>query len=531
MKRIAIVLCALSCIYVFSSAAVDAAQWSKVYGGTGAESGVVYPIETGGYYLSGNTSSYAGGTNALFAKLNVSGTVSWAKGIGGSAEDFFSVVNIPGGSFLVTGITKSFPAPTGKYNIIWAKFNASWAPVYQKVFGGAGDETGSFQLTSDDGLLFCGTSDSYGSVDDKDMLIVKIKSAGNVEWARVFHKGTEDSVNQAIELSDGYVISGMITDTAVSPLPGILVMKLTKSTGQRSWTKLYTIPPATGTVTGGSLHPLSDGSFILQATMMTFASTAAKTILVKISSAGVIQWQKSYGIAATSVMASSVIENADGTLLVSGRLTNPTTQNTSILVMKLNATGTLTNLKKRLGAPTQFNTGFIMKSDTGELLLSGTHGTSLGDPHTKILYGKLNAATFAPIWAKTFGGTGLDTGIFFSRADGYMLAGNTTSFGLGVPTKPNIFAIILDDDGDYSGCHVSPYALSATAASVTATSPGLTATTPTLTARTAGSATNISLTVRALMLSAPNICAPVTSADEPPLTEEAETPGEEPEGE
>jgi hypothetical protein len=530
MKRFAIVLCALSCIYVFSSAAVDAAQWSKVYGSTGDESGAIWPIDTGGYYLSGSTTSYAGGRNALFAKLNVPGTVSWAKKIGGSAEDLLSVVNVSGGGFLVTGMTKSFGTAPTKYNIVWAKFNgdATWTPVYQKVFGGAGDEIGGFELTSDGGLLFCGTSDSYAANDD-DILILKINSVGSVVWTKVLHKGPTDSASQAIELSDGYVVSGRIPVAPPSPLPGILVMKLNKSTGAPIWTKLYTLPLTTGTLTGGSLHPLADGSFILSGTMTPLGSTVGKTILVKISSAGAIQWQKSYGCASASVMASNVIENSDGTLIVSGTLMVPSTYNASILVMKLTASGALT-LKRRLGATTEYNMGVVMKSDTGELLLSGAHGTSLTDAHKKVLYGKLNAATFVPLWAKTFGGTGMDIGGFVARSGAYMLEGMTTSFGQGLP-KMNIFGMTLDANGNYPNCHVSPYNLSATIPSVTAASLILTATTPTLTARTAGVAANISLTVSSVSLPATNICAPITSADEPPLTEEAETPGEQPEGE
>jgi hypothetical protein len=531
MKRFAVVLCALSCIYVFSSAAVDAAQWSKVYGSTGDESGAIWPIATGGYYLSGNTTSYPGGRNALFAKLNASGGVTSAKSIGGPAEDLFSVVNLSDGGFLVTGETKSFGTAPSKYNIVWAKFNASWVPVYQKVFGGAGDEMGGFEATSDGGLLFCGTSDSYGPAGDDDILIMKIDSAGNIVWKKVLHKGTTDSASQAIELSDGYVVSGRITDTPVSPLPGILVMKLNKATGLPLWTKLYTLPLLTGTLTGGVLHPLSSGSFILSGTMTPFGSTVAKTILVKISSAGAILWQKSYACATASVMASNVIENSDGTLIVSGTLMVPSTYNASILVMKLTASGALTTVKKRLGATTQYNMGSIMKSGTGELLLSGIHGTSLADAHKKVLYGKLDATTFAPLWAKTFGGTGMDIGGFLARSGGYMLEGITTSFGPGVPAKMNIFGMTLDANGNYPGCHVSSYTLSPTIPSITATSLSLTATNPTLTARTAGAAANITLTVSSVTLPATNICAPIASPDEPPLTEESETPGEQPEGE
>ncbi len=528
MKRIAIILCVLSCIYVFSSAAVDAAQWSKVYGSsTGDEGGAIWPIATGGYYLSAPSTSYAGAKNALFAKLSASGGVAWAKSIGGLAEDILIVVNVSGGGFLVTGITKSFPTTSSKYNILWAKFNASWAPVYQKVLGGAGDEAGGFLPTSDGGLLFYGTSDSYAA-DDDDILIVKINSAGSVVWKKVFHKGTTDDATSTIELSDGYVISGKIQVAPPSPLEGILVMKLNKSTGAFMWKKLYTLPPATGTLGGGGLDLLSDGSFILSGTVTPPASTMAKTLLVKISSGGAIQWQRSYGIPSASVTAANVIENPDHTLIVSGMLMD-SSFHTSILVMKLAASGTIT-LKRRLGATTQYNAGTVLKSGS-ELLLMGTHHTSFVDPNLDLLYGKLNAATLVPIWAKTFGGTGVEFGDLLVRSGGYMITGTTTSFGPGVPAKTNVFGMTLDANGDYPNCHVSPYTLAATIPSVTAGSLSLTVTAPTLTARTAGAPTDISLTVSSVTLPVKNICAPITSADEAPLAEDAETPGEQLEGE
>jgi hypothetical protein len=522
MKRLTVVLFAVACLYAFSAGVVYAAQWTKVYGGTGTESGIVYPIDTGGFYLSGSTTPKGGNTDALFAKLTASGLVSWAKTIGGSAEDHLAVVKVDNG-YLVTGNTKSFPSPGDDYNLVWAKFNASWAPVYQKVFGGGGDEGGIFYPNSQGGLLFCGTTGSLGAEGDDDILIMKINSLGNIVWTKAFHKGTTDQAGSIIELDNGYIVSGMITDTSVNPMAGILLMKLSKSTGAPLWTKLLNLPVGTGILSESGLHPLADGNFILEATVTSLASMSQRAILVKVSPAGRILWQRSYGSASASVTLSTLTENPDGSFLASGTLLNSTTQKSCILAMKLNANGTLSSPRKRLGPWTQYNSGYVLGTKTGELFLSGFHRTTIMDLHPKILYAKLDPATFAPLWAKTFGGTGIDTGAFFAESGTYMLSGNTTSFGPGTPAQPNIFAMILDADGDYPGCHVNPFSLPVADVGITVANPLLTATIPLLTASNMGGAADITLTVTPITLPASNICPPITSEALSSSMEESET--------
>ena len=51
-----------------------AAQWAKTYGGAGNDTGSIWPIGDGNYYLSGFTDSFgAGKTDGLIAKLTASG--------------------------------------------------------------------------------------------------------------------------------------------------------------------------------------------------------------------------------------------------------------------------------------------------------------------------------------------------------------------------------------------------------------------------------------------------------------------------
>ena len=95
----------------------------------------------------------------------------------------------------------------------------------------------------------------------------------------------------------------------------------------------------------------------------------------------------------------------------------------------------------------------------GEIVLSGTRAASMAAT-TDVLYAKLNPTTFAPVWAKTFGGAGLNlAGGLIKSGTNYMLSGNTESFGGATVNKANIFGIILDANGNYANCNVKTFTL------------------------------------------------------------------------
>lgn len=512
MKRLNIACLVFLLIGILSPNAVIAGQWAKAYGGTGNESGCIWPTK-GGYYLSGDTTSATTGIDGLFAKLTTTGAVTFAKKIGGSADDELTVTP-QGTGYLVTGMTKSFGTPGGNYNLLWAKFTSAWKPVYQKVFGGRRDEGGTFIDTSDGGLIFIGMTYTY-LVNDGDFLLMKINSAGSISWKKVLNAGLIDSLAGVIEVADGFVVSGSITPTG-SYFPGIFVMKLNKTTGAVIWKKSFSYPATTmGSLYGGGLVKLADGNILVTGTVFTTTDLNSKGVIFKLnSSTGGIHWQKTYSSPSFGIEIDDEIENSDHSLLISGAAVVDGTDY-SILILKLNATGSIL-LKKRLGAATAYNTGMIQKMSTGELLLSGEYAKSSLSTNWNVFYGKLTQTptNITVAWAKTFGGTKMEGGEIEKLTSGYLLNGTTYSFGKGTPTttKGNIFGLILDANGNYPGCYVSSISLPVSTPAITTANAGLITTTPKFTTRTwAGSPTNASLTVQSVTLPSVNICAPVTT--------------------
>ena len=105
--------------------------------------------------------------------------------------------------------------------IIIAEPNILWF----KEFNGTGEESiGHYVLNCDDnGFLQVGETYDYSNSSSK-IFIVKIDSNGELIWSREIHDGEHNLGNSAIELNDGYLISGSLDQNSA-------LIKLEKETG------------------------------------------------------------------------------------------------------------------------------------------------------------------------------------------------------------------------------------------------------------------------------------------------------------
>ena len=127
----------------------------------------------------------------------------------------------------------------------------SQAPAidWQRSFGGSGDETAFTLLqTRDGGYLVAGQSKSNdGQVGfnhgGTDAWIVKLNSSGDTVWQRSLGGSSSDLLFAALETADGYVLAGLTAsnDGDVSGNHGSLdcwVVKL-NTAGVLQWQKSY----------------------------------------------------------------------------------------------------------------------------------------------------------------------------------------------------------------------------------------------------------------------------------------------------
>ena len=169
--------------------------WAKRYGGMANEIiGTTLQLAGGNILLQGSTMSYgAGGTangtgDAWVLKLDSSGEIVWQTAYGGAGDEQVYAQADPSGGFLLSGQTTSFGAGGED---VWAfRLNDSGGIVWQKAYGGAVNETGFVRPDSAGGYLLSGTTDSFGAGND-DAWVAKLDGTGGIVWQKTY--GTTQS--------------------------------------------------------------------------------------------------------------------------------------------------------------------------------------------------------------------------------------------------------------------------------------------------------------------------------------------------
>ena len=208
-------------------------QWDNTIGGSSAETAKSAALTSdGGSILGGisqsgisgdKTGHARGSMDYWIVKLDASGTVQWDKTFGGSGADFFKeVIQTADGGYMVAGHSSS-PISGDKTiaskggNDYWIlKLDAGGNIQWQRVFGGASNETmGSVVQTNDGGYMIGGSSESLPGGDKTspnrggaDYWLLKLNASGNIQWQKTIGGNSHDFLNSIVLLADGTYICG-----------------------------------------------------------------------------------------------------------------------------------------------------------------------------------------------------------------------------------------------------------------------------------------------------------------------------------
>jgi len=203
-------------------------DWVKQFGSTGSDFGLSIALDDkGNSYATGNFSGTVtfggyslnsiGSTDVFVVKINPSGTVLWAKRMGGNGNDFGEDIAVDknGFSYIIgryngpSASFDSFTLPNNGFsdvfiqkldqegNVIWVKgINGS----YIELAGGIKvDDQGYVYTTgSFNGTVNFGSITLYGL--NQDIFIQKMDSYGNVLWAKNY--GGDVDEGHSIDLDD-----------------------------------------------------------------------------------------------------------------------------------------------------------------------------------------------------------------------------------------------------------------------------------------------------------------------------------------
>ena len=145
-------------MWLIKTDAIGEEEWNQTYGGLGSDGGEsVQQTTDGGYMVIGWTSSYGGGiTNVWLIKTDANGEEEWNQIYGGSIVEYgFSGQQTNDNGYIFTGWTNSYGS--GGSDVWLIKTDANGEEEWNQTYGGSSEDSGySVQQTTDGGYIVTG---------------------------------------------------------------------------------------------------------------------------------------------------------------------------------------------------------------------------------------------------------------------------------------------------------------------------------------------------------------------------------------
>jgi hypothetical protein len=224
--------------------------------------------------------------------MDSAGAIQWAYAIGGPSSDFANdAIQTSGGAYLIAGSTITASQQQGALVALAASGGPGWSKLYRdttaigcqlnRVLQGAGVK---YILT---------TRSDYGnfSANGVDGGLIKTDGTGTIIWNKVYHFSDWTEFTDVVEVAGGgLVITGTIDLTADSVNNRDILLMKTDSLGNVQWARAFTRP---NDDLGSRVVPTPDGGFLLSGVLNAPSSTST-ACFIKVDAAGAIQWTNQF---------------------------------------------------------------------------------------------------------------------------------------------------------------------------------------------------------------------------------------------
>jgi hypothetical protein len=383
--------------------------------------------------LAHHTATFGGGQQTV-AVDNGRVIDTWEKHIGGARSDRAeAVAATPDGGYLIAGSTDSYGA--GGHDMYLIKTDALGEPVWQKTYGGAGDDFGhAVVVTADGHYIIGGETTSFGS-GSRRAYLVKTDAQGEMIWERQI--GIDAVVRSAIPTADGGILIGGRGRLKLPGTDGLYLAKVDAS-GTVDWENTY----------GEAEVALSviqepSGDFVAAG----YSNDARTDVwVVRVSPTGAVIWTQGYG-GPSFDLGRSLVLSPDGGFIVVGESRSYGGLGIKVFLVRIDDAGTaLWTRAIRVGEAYDANDdgrAIAVAPDGGYIIAGRTN--SYGDVFGDVYIARIDENGLRE-WQRHYGAEGSDVAeaVAVSPDGGYILVGSTTATGGG---DADVLVIKTDTQG------------------------------------------------------------------------------------
>ncbi len=367
------------------------------------------------YQYSDGSTVNEKGISAANSKASIDAAPSeeWNRTFGGKDEDAIMSVQQTGdgGYFLARSIPALWMGLSGTL-IGLNKTDAGGNEQWNKTIFEYGAQVHSIQQTADDGFAVAG---DIISTDTLDAWLVKIDSNGSKQWKKTFGGGEYGEAAYSVSQTGegGYILAGSTGEYG----KGIWLIRM-DSNGNEKWNRIL---ETTGMVS--SVQQTADGGYIMAMETESDFPDYYDAKLIKVDSNGSEQWNRKFG-GKYNDRFYSVRQTRDGGYILAGMTES---YGHDAWLIKTDPKGN-----------EQWNRTFYVAGGSEALDVQQTHdgyilaGRRISYEGNDALLIKTDSNGIEQ-WRKIFGGERDDEVSYVHQTGdgGYILAGNTKSFGSG----------------------------------------------------------------------------------------------------
>jgi len=288
-------------------------EWNRTWGGNFSDYGYGVAVDSSdNIYLTGSSYSFGAGIDDMvLVKYDNSGVYQWNRTWGGTDEDeSYGVAIDSSDNIYLTGATNSY-GTEGSLDIFLVKYDSSGVYQWNRTWGGNNtDVSYGISVDSSDNIYLVGYIWSLGT-GSYDMVLVKYDSSGVYQWNRTWDGSNADyGYGVALDSSNNIYITGYIWSFMTGSFD--MVMVKYDSSGVYQWNRTW----------GGNDYDEGSGIVIdslddiyITGATESFSVGGYDIVLVKYSSSGRLQWNHTWGGADYEESFGVAIDSSDNIYL------------------------------------------------------------------------------------------------------------------------------------------------------------------------------------------------------------------------